>query len=266
MTLHEAIHQVLIKHGGPMTTREIADELNWNGFYSKKDGSFIIPYQIHGRVKNYPHLFDKQGSVISLKSKTGIKPVSISSKRKLVSGERSDRKPELLMHEKNFKSASQIDELVPIDPGIYAIRISDINKLPYPFNEVLETRGHNIIYIGLAAQSLAKRMLGQELRARGHGTFFRSLGAMLGYRPAPGSLVNKRNKNNFTFPKSDEKKIIDWINENLLINWVVQKDNLNELESILIPRFQPLLNIAKNPSALNELTRRREECLQIARH
>lgn len=50
-----------------MTTTEIARELNKNGWYQKKDKSEIIPYQIHGRTKNYPELFDREGSMVSLK-------------------------------------------------------------------------------------------------------------------------------------------------------------------------------------------------------
>ena len=48
--------------GRPMSTSEIADELNYNKWYQKKDGSPIIPYQIHGRTKNYPHLFKRINS------------------------------------------------------------------------------------------------------------------------------------------------------------------------------------------------------------
>jgi hypothetical protein len=72
MTLHEAIQQVLLINGQPMTTTEIADALNKNRLYTKKDGSTIIPYQIHGRTKNYDHLFQRDGSTVSLKSKTVI--------------------------------------------------------------------------------------------------------------------------------------------------------------------------------------------------
>ena len=49
-----------------MTTTEIAYELNQNKWYQKKDGSDIIPYQIHGRTKNYPIFFKRNGSVVSL--------------------------------------------------------------------------------------------------------------------------------------------------------------------------------------------------------
>ncbi len=73
MTLHAAIEQVLLKENRKMTSVEITDALDKNSWYLKKDCSLIKSYQIGARVKNYPHLFIKEGSFISLKSITGIK-------------------------------------------------------------------------------------------------------------------------------------------------------------------------------------------------
>lgn len=66
MTLHEAIEKLLKQTGRPMTTQQIADELNKNGWYEKKDGSTIQAFQIHGRTRNYSHIFDRNGSTVSL--------------------------------------------------------------------------------------------------------------------------------------------------------------------------------------------------------
>jgi len=54
MTLHDAIVKLLQQTGRSMTTQQIADELNRNGWYEKKDRSEITAFQIHGRTKNYP--------------------------------------------------------------------------------------------------------------------------------------------------------------------------------------------------------------------
>ncbi|MCS2966502.1 winged helix-turn-helix domain-containing protein [Bacteroides ovatus] len=51
MTLHEAIIKLLKEKGTPMTTTEIANALNENKWYLKKDKSEITPFQIHGRTK-----------------------------------------------------------------------------------------------------------------------------------------------------------------------------------------------------------------------
>ncbi len=66
MTLHEAIEKLLRQTGRPMTTQQIADELNKNGWYQKKDDSAIQAFQIHGRTRNYANIFDRDGSTVSL--------------------------------------------------------------------------------------------------------------------------------------------------------------------------------------------------------
>lgn len=66
MKLHEAIEKLLRQTGKPMTTRQIADELNKNGWYQKKDGSKIQAFQIHGRTRNYANIFDRDGSTVYL--------------------------------------------------------------------------------------------------------------------------------------------------------------------------------------------------------
>ena len=272
MTLHEAIVKVLQSKKRAMSTQEIADELNKNKLYQKKDKSIIEAFQIHGRTRNYPHLFDRNGSMVSLKDsafksdleiireKTG-KPLQKVTEQKNFSNELIEK---ILMNEKNFKNADRIDNSVPDVPGLYCIRIKDIQKLPEPFSNELKNRNHNIIYIGIATQSLNKRMLNQELRANGHGTFFRSLGAVLGYRPPQGSLTDKKNKKNYKFSSSDERKIIDWINENLKINWVKFSNDFETIESLLIKKYKPILNISKNPYSIPKLSELRKECVEIA--
>lgn len=207
MTLHVAIEKLLNQTGRPMTTTEIAKELNRNGWYQKKDGSEIQPYQIHRRTLNYSHMFNRNGSTVMLIEQTSLNKTSfaIEERKKEKTNNNMDASfvEENLMNENNFKKAADIDDLVPSVAGVYCIRIKNINKLPVPFNQIIEKRHHDIIYIGIASKSLGKRFLKQELRAIGHGTFFRSLGAVLGYRPPCGSLKNKSNKRNYKFSKED---------------------------------------------------------------
>jgi len=268
MTLHEAIEKLLRQFGRPMTTTEIAKELNKNKWYQKKDGTQIAPFQIHGRTKNYPALFNRNGSTVSLIGQSNeikIVPKVINEKDKPKEVTRDSSSTEkVLMNSINFKPAGTIDDSVPNEPGLYCIRITDIEKLPKPFNVHLKKRGHNIIYIGIASKNLQARFLNQELRAIGHGTFFRSIGAVLGFRPEKGSLKAKSNKNNYTFKPADEKRIINWINSNLIVNWVVFKEDFNNIETSIIQRNLPLINIAKNPLALSDLKALRAECVRIA--
>ena len=169
-----------------------------------------------------------------------------------------------ILEEKYFHSAAVIDEIVPEDPGYYCFRIKNINDLPESFALELRNRKHNILYIGLASKSLNKRMLKQELRARGHGTFFRSIGAVLGFRPERGSLLFKKNKRNYKFNKDIENQIIQWINDNLIVRWKTVDSIKENEETKLIQNFKPLLNIAKNPLALSLLSDLRRECVEIA--
>ncbi|HUC80755.1 MAG TPA: hypothetical protein VMR70_07555 [Flavisolibacter sp.] len=275
MKLHEAIEKLLLTAGRPMLTSEIADALNQNKWYQKKDGSPIDPFQVHGRTKNYAHLFNRNGSTVSLIGQPPNKqPASKAEKVKqalklmtpISSNSVSNTKllEKILMNEENFRPASIIDNIVPDKAGLYCIRISNTNKLPAPFDKLLAVREHNIIYIGIASSSLKRRFLCQELRAIGHGTFFRSIGAVLGYRPIQGSLREKLNKRNYTFSPTDETKIIGWINKHLIVNWVETDIDFDTLETTLLSKYRPLLNLAKNPAALAELTKLRAECVTIA--
>ena len=269
MTLHESIQQDLVRANKALTAKEIAETLNANSWYTKKDGSIIQSGQILLRVKNYGHLFLKSENLISLKSATGIviKPsIPKVKQHKVIRIEgNTDLLVKVLMNAKNCKTIASCEQNIPDQPGLYCIRVSRPTAFAKPFADVLKDRQHDIVYIGLATQSLKNRFLNQELKAKGHGTFFRSIGAVLGYKPQVGSLIGKLNQNNYKFSSSDEKKIIKWIETNLVINWIELSDNLGGVEDKLIKEHLPLLNIAGNPGALNLVKQLREECKRVAR-
>jgi predicted Zn-ribbon and HTH transcriptional regulator len=58
MTLHETIIRLLKESRHPMTAQEIADALNENKRYEKRDNSLIKGSQISARVNKYPKLFE----------------------------------------------------------------------------------------------------------------------------------------------------------------------------------------------------------------
>lgn len=66
VTLHEEIRAVLLTASRQMTTQEIADEVNRRGNYHKRDGSPVSPFQVHGRTRNYPEIFTREGSIVGL--------------------------------------------------------------------------------------------------------------------------------------------------------------------------------------------------------
>jgi hypothetical protein len=70
LTLHEALVQILREHGNQwMTARDLTDEVNRRGLYTKRDGSAVEVNQIHARTKNYEDLFEKDGGRIRLRER-----------------------------------------------------------------------------------------------------------------------------------------------------------------------------------------------------
>ncbi len=270
MTLHDAIEKLLRQTGRSMTTTEIAAALNKNQWYQKKDGSAITGFQIHGRTRNYSQVFNRDGSTVSLPGQAAKQtPSVVIQKQVAVPGLLPISNDQILlakvlMNEQNYKLPIDADTSVPVEPGLYCLRLKTGSKLPPPFQGFLEERNHNILYIGIASQNLRTRMLNQELRAKGHGTFFRTIGAVLGYCPEKGSLLLKANKNNYTFKKEDEVAIIQWINQNLLVYWIVFKDEPDTLETTIIEKYHPLFNLTKNPKALKEISLLRANCVRVA--
>lgn len=158
--------------------------------------------------------------------------------------------------------ASLAESKVPARSGYYAIFIKDRTLLPDWLTEGLDSRG--ILYIGIATRSLATRLCRQELRHRSPATFFRGLGAVLGFRPPAGSLLGKKNQRNYKFSDDDTDQIVQWIDTNLEISWVVSDTPSREIERQLVGRYFPPMNKVHNPRALSELTDLRSVCREIA--
>ncbi len=149
--------------------------------------------------------------------------------------------------------------------GLYSLKLKEGSKLPDPFQTILIERDHRIIYFGKAeTQTLAKR-LGQELYAKGHGTFYRSIGAVLGYLPEASSLVGKKNQNNYKFSAVDNQNIIKWIEKNLEISIFPITEKF-EIEKYIISGINPLLNDTHNELSLLELKQLKNKCRGTARN
>jgi hypothetical protein len=154
---------------------------------------------------------------------------------------------------------------VPDAPGLYAIFVNATSALPAPFDDLLARRETTLIYLGKAGDSLRKRLGEEELRHKRAATFFRSLGAVLGYQPPAGSLAGAKNQRNYRFSPQDTAAITAWIDVHLRVRWLaLSKDETEAYEPLLIALLRPLLNLKDNPSALPELRELREECRQIA--
>ncbi len=163
---------------------------------------------------------------------------------------------------------SKIEEAeaeVPRKPGLYSIYVDSADALPPPFDNELKERGSQLLYIGIASKNLHRRLIRQDLRHRGPSTFFRGMGAVLGYRPPAGSLRERANKSNFKFNSCDTAAIIRWIDDHLLILWVErERSSLRETEKDLIRQLTPLMNWDHNSKKSITLARLREQCREIA--
>lgn len=159
--------------------------------------------------------------------------------------------------------SSEWSESVPSAPGYYTIYVDSADSLPY--SDVLIERGSRLLYVGIAARSLAKRLVRQDLRHLGASTFFRSLGAVLAYRPEHGSSAHKASPNNFKFCGRDTSEIVDWIDAHVSVRLFLSPRPSQASEHQAIASLLPLLNIDHNPAKLPELISARESCRSIAR-
>ncbi|MCW2886360.1 MAG: hypothetical protein JWL58_3222 [Streptosporangiaceae bacterium] len=67
LTLHRAMVAVLTSApGGMMRAGDLAAEIGRRGLYKMRDGRPVEAQQIHARVGQYPHLFVKEGTFITL--------------------------------------------------------------------------------------------------------------------------------------------------------------------------------------------------------
>jgi len=163
----------------------------------------------------------------------------------------------------NFRSISNLDDEILDSSGLYCIRLKENSKLPERYQSILYSREIKYIYIGKATNTLRER-LKEELEHIRPGTFFRSIGCVLGYRPIEGHLRGMVNQNNYRFSDDDTDRITDWLKNNVEVS-IIKHDGDFSIEAELIRRYCPLLNIRHNPESLNELEEDRSECIRIAR-
>lgn len=150
---------------------------------------------------------------------------------------------------------------VPHEPGLYCIKLQAGVTLPSKFGKARED---GIIYIGKTSKSLYERLWEEELNHKRPATFFRSIGAILGYLPPKGSLAGKSTRN-YKFNKEDTELIRQWIQQSLLVNFVtLERDEIDEAEKSFIKKYCPLVNIQHNPKANGELKAARDNCVAYA--
>jgi hypothetical protein len=157
------------------------------------------------------------------------------------------------------------EQLVPDVSGIYAVFVDDARALPRFLSGRLLDGSQRPLYVGQAPVSLRLRLIEQDLRHRKPSTFFRGLGAVLGYRPPPGSLRGKKNQRNYKFSPGDTMRICGWCEDHLLVSWrTIPAQDLDKVEQALIAEWKPPLNTVHNPEPVAELAQLRKVCRIIA--
>ncbi|MFT5283852.1 MAG: hypothetical protein ACI8TQ_000002 [Planctomycetota bacterium] len=158
--------------------------------------------------------------------------------------------------------------VLPDIPGYYSIWAIIDSSLPPSFRgRVIDCSGakYSLLYIGIATKSLRTRLGNQELQHKSPATFFRSIGAILGYSPISGSLPVKSKSSNYKFSASDTTQIVNWIQLNLRIAWIGEIEPKGSIEVDLIRKHAPPLNIKHNPKPVSALRNLRAKCRSIAR-
>ena len=161
-----------------------------------------------------------------------------------------------------FKNYADLDQDILTKKGIYCIRLKDGCYLPEPFQTIHLSREYKYLYIGKSDSTLKDR-LEEEIEHKRPGTFFRNIGALLGYEPIIGHLVGKKNVNNYKFSKQNTDAIIQWLYENVEI---FIKEDKCDIEKELIRFYSPLINWTYNNNQCYELKLAREKCRKIARN
>ncbi|WP_309752249.1 GIY-YIG nuclease family protein [Novosphingobium sp.] len=156
----------------------------------------------------------------------------------------------------NAVAVRKVEAHLPHEPGKYAFFVENVSRLPEQFMREATTRPiPRLLYIGKADVSLVQRVWLEECQHRSPGTFFRSVGAMLGYKSPKGGR-------NYEFSPGDKMRVIEWIADNLRVTWhaEVLKQSHRIGEQALINQFLPLLNLQGNPRKFSELSRLRAAC------
>lgn len=66
MKIEEAIVYVIMERNGGMTTNQIAEAINHQGLYQRKDGQQVTSKQVYATICRFPEMFTKEAGRIML--------------------------------------------------------------------------------------------------------------------------------------------------------------------------------------------------------
>jgi hypothetical protein len=148
-----------------------------------------------------------------------------------------------------YAIADAIDH-VPPKPGLYAV-----NADPETWQELnLEIREGCPLYVGKAEQSLQSRDIRTHFATgrTGSSTVRRSFAALLRdplrLRGVPRNMAHPERPANFGLAAEGDERLTAWMRELLFLAYWVKPDtevDLNDIETAVIKRWQPPLNLNK---------------------
>lgn len=176
----------------------------------------------------------------------------------------ADNIEQKLIATENFKQYFDLDPNILERTGFYCLQLKKDSRLPDRYQYLLDKRKLKYLYIGKAEGQTLRERLKQEIEHKSPGTFFRSIGCVLNYKPIKGHLKGHSNQNNYKFSTTDTAEIVKWLKSNLEIS-IVENSGSFKIEKELIGKYCPLLNDTHNPMKLQELKEDKAKCRQIAR-
>ncbi len=181
ITLHEEIRDILVSNGNDwISLSELAGLVNQRNRYRKRDGSPVTEFQVHGRSRNYPNLFERNGRRVRSAEQTHVEPeqvtfpiLSLSEHLQSVEGLR-------ILSFRGFSTVRGLRsgnmDAVPTGPGVYVFMRDGMSAPRFmvkgsggwykgkdpnvPVDELLANwvDGAGIVYIGKTDGSLRGRI------------------------------------------------------------------------------------------------------------
>jgi|SRR5690606_17719310 len=172
-----------------------------------------------------------------------------------------------------INTAKPIDKHVnyPTNPGIYAFMLNTDADLG------LFGAAKDVIYVGIAKESLKKRDLNSHFNSNstGRSTLRRSIGAILKNEfqltaYSRNGTDEKIEITNYIFNKEGEERLTNWMKTNLTIGYwedhsKIPYNELRKLEESIIIKLRPSLDLDNTTKKLNKLAHKLTQLRQICK-
>lgn len=265
VTLHEELLTILREHSNRwMATGELAHEVNLRQIYRKRDGSVVSDFQIHGRTRNYPELFERDGPRVRAREMDAVDraPAHPETARTVLpnGATRSEahRSPPISrsavgdpLEQLATDRAARIGTVaIPRAPGLYAVHGDPSVWRELGLGDPPDSRP---LYVGKSEGSLAARDIGTHFESgkTGSSTLRRSLAGLLADRlgliPMPRNPAKPGYFSNFGVEPDGDERLTRWMRERLtLATWPRPVSvSVAAAESAVLAALEPPLNLAK---------------------